>query len=97
MPLIYSHCEWRCQKTIQLIFGREQENSVEDRMNTHIHTQGEVRLERRKQGKRAMDEDHINRLTAKILAGTASTDRLWESSCKHYQRKERKNRLVEPD
>lgn len=37
MPLIYSHREWKCQKTIQLIFGSGQEDCVEDRINTHTH------------------------------------------------------------
>lgn len=37
-PVIYSHCEWRCQKTIQLIFGRVQGrlSIIQDKhINTH--------------------------------------------------------------
>lgn len=46
MPLIYSHREWKCQKTIQLIFGSGQEDCVEDRINTHTHTHSEKERER---------------------------------------------------
>lgn len=61
MPLIYSHCEWRCQKTIQLIFGRGQKVCEEDRINTKKEKErkrrdrlGDVNTDR--EGKRAMKD-----------------------------------------